>query len=260
MEKTRVVHILIGEDVWELIEPAIASAGNGDGLAVVLSGARADVKQAFGGLSRGTILDVPIRSSVQSELRSLRRGRATIDVDDLAPRLKSVQLPYTVVNATSVLSVADARDDVRARPGLVIGMWARMASPRLRLGARLTGARDGLTAEIALARPPDVVWCIDYLWKGGPLVVVSSTDLIAAEVVALSIRDLRTSRAAQLGGPWEDELIQRATEVDLGVPGPEWISVAPEFSDRLSSEQRQRAVEAIELAVARAGISSVSAL
>lgn len=255
---TRTVQIRIGDVLADLIEPDLVRLRSTEGLAVVLSAPQPDVREAIRSIPNIHLLEIPARTTVPAEIGRFRQRWATVDVDAIAPRLRTVQLPSGIVHAHQVISLADTRDDTRARPDLVIGMWARLASPRLSFGARLTGPRDGLTAEIALARPPHEVFSIDSLWIGGPLIAVHSDDLIAVEVVALSVRDLRTTRAAQLGGPWEDELIQRATEVDLGVPGPEWITVHVRVSADCDSSQRQRALDAVELALARAGIATVT--
>jgi hypothetical protein len=71
---------------------------------------------------------------------------------------------------------------------------------------------------------------------------VATSDQIAAELVGLAIRQAKRDAADEEVGPWQDPLVQRATELDLGVRvpaqiairatlrGPERVATATEFA------------------------------
>ncbi|MGE3797610.1 MAG: hypothetical protein AB7G88_07195 [Thermomicrobiales bacterium] len=219
----------------------------------VLSGTDGDFSAASLRITNAAVIDL---SSVMARMLTdiVPRRRSRVDTESVAPRLREVRLPTALTTARTVIAIIDARGDPRRRPDYGIGVWARLASPRHRLGARITGAREGLTAEIALARPPDIVYTVDELWKGGPVALVQAHDLIASEVISLAIRDLRTDRAAEQGGPWEDPLVQRATEIGLGIPGPRDLHVSVNVAANVDRMDTLRAIDQVERAVRRAGV------
>jgi len=254
------VLISIGNDIRNLLEPALEwlRSEAHPPATVVLSSDSADLRDSFASLSRVSL--IPITSSHSWLFTSFQRSRAwsTVNLDANAPRLREVRLPRQIAHASSVLSVVDARSSGMDRPDFGIALWSHLVPPRLLLGARITGRREGLTAEIALARPPDRIVCIDQMWQTGPIALVSSSDLIAAEVIALALRDVRTARAGDLGGPWEDELVQRATEIGLGCTGPSSLKIRGEIAESISGDVRARAVDQIQVAAASAGVGLVS--
>jgi hypothetical protein len=69
------------------------------------------------------------------------------------------------------------------------------------------------------------------------VVVADTSDPIAAELVALAFADLDRPSSAEYTGPWEDQLVQRATELQIGVLLPSAISV--ELTGHWPDESRQ---------------------
>jgi hypothetical protein len=150
--------------------------------------------------------------------RTLRTNWAAIDVGQRAGRLERVHLPSKLAHAASIIALNSLQTEEGGRPPLALGMWADFAHPRQRTGARWSDLRDGLTAEIALAVRPQLV-LLFHPWRDLNLVVATS-DQIAAELAALSILQLVRSPDDEPVGPWEHPLVQRATELELGVTSP----------------------------------------
>lgn len=201
--------------------------------------------------------DAVIDTEESTGLLARRTRRRAIDVDAVAPRLRSVHLPVIVADAGTVVAAVDVRRSTGPRPDLILGLWTRLVSPRQRLAARLTGPRDGLTAELLLARRPDHMIVADVARRGGPLIAVSGTDPIAVEVMTLALRDVRSSSAPTGPGPWEDPLVQRATELDLGIRGPGEASIIASIGDDLAPADQTPLHQLITRAAARAGIDSL---
>jgi hypothetical protein len=167
-------------------------------------------------------LDIPdVRRVVPDQpLASLLRRRTPVHVGSRAERISIVRLPDSIVRANAIVGVNDVRRETGARPTLAIGIWSRFAGPRERLGARLGTLEQGLAAEIALAFQPAVILLADT-WRG-LTVVVATSDQVAAELVGLAVRG--TDGDEQIG-PWQDPLVQRATELNLGVLLPDRIAI-----------------------------------
>ncbi|HET8524935.1 MAG TPA: hypothetical protein VFL82_17010 [Thermomicrobiales bacterium] len=104
----------------------------------------------------------------------------------------------------------------------VIGAWTRFAHPRQRLAASATDQRAGITAEIASAFHPALILLVS-VDIDRPL-AIASDDQIAVELVARALQDLHRPSGdddeALRVGPWENPLIQRATELGMGVTWP----------------------------------------
>jgi hypothetical protein len=185
----------------------------------------------------------------------LLRGRShwtDVDIDVDAQRLHSVKMPAALVGAQRLLALNDLRGDSNVRPVVAIGLWALFAHPIVRAGARVSGARDGLTAEIALAVHPDRFVIIDSDRAHGLVFAIATADPIAADLIVLA---LRQGRARFRGaGPWEDPLIQVATELDLGVRTYDQIDIDAVISPTLSSDQQERAAELLRTAAKSIGV------
>lgn len=172
-----------------------------------------------------------------------------VDVDAGAQRLRSVRMPAPLVGAQRLLAVNDVRGLTGARPVVALGLWALFAHPVIRMGARFAGARDGLTAEIALAVHPDRYVVVESDRAAGFTSVLVTPDPIVADLLVLGLRQTRAR--VRGAGPWEDPLVQAATELQLGARNASEIRVDAIVSSALSSEQRAHAtarmVEAAEL-------------
>jgi hypothetical protein len=112
----------------------------------------------------------------------------------------------------------------------VIAVWSRFTESRLRLGSSLSGHREGLAAEIALAFRPDAIVVTGEL-HGIP-VAVAGNDQIAVELVARALASLISPNLIPdvATGPWEAPLVQRATELGLGVTLPSQITLVPHWA------------------------------
>ncbi|MGH2533532.1 MAG: hypothetical protein ACRDJW_14635 [Thermomicrobiales bacterium] len=112
----------------------------------------------------------------------------------------------------------------------VLGVWSRFVPLKPRLGALTSGPREGLAAEIALAFRPSLVVLIGEVHSVA--VVVVTVDQVAAELFGLAfaavVRDDPDPETAI--GPWEDPLVQRATELGLGVSLPSDMVVRARWS------------------------------
>lgn len=188
----------------------------------------------------------------------LRRGRywTEVDIDARAQRLRSVRLPSELVGAQRLLAINDLRGNSDIRPVIAIGLWALFAHPVVRLGARFGGTTDGLTAEIALAVHPDRYLLVESDRKQGLVFVLSTPDIIAAELIVLAVR---AQRARHRGiGSWEDSLVQAATDLDLGARNADQIDIDAIVSPTLSSEQRAIAAEMLANAAELIGVGPAS--
>ena len=115
--------------------------------------------------------------------------------------------------------VTRARDgDEHAWDDLV----ARYLTPVDRLRV-LGGSTRSATAEVTLARRPD--FCLVARRIAGMHLLVVTEDVVAAELMTLALVDEDFLAEHRLTGPWEDDVVQRATELDLGVRLPQEIRV-----------------------------------
>lgn len=171
--------------------------------------------QDRGGVAR---LIAPPRSLSGAWLRAGSESWAEVELGNRGSRLARVTLPAALVGSRSVIAVNTVSSDDRQADPIVIGLWARYAHPRQRTGARLSDARDGLTAEIALAVKPCSILLFST-WRGVP-VLAASADQIAAELAGLAMRQLVSGEGEDSIGPWEHPLVQHATELELGVATP----------------------------------------
>ena len=161
--------------------------------------------------------------SVLSQVARRKSGLTRVDIRPRAERITSVWLPAHIVSAKTLVAVNDVRQDLAVRPALAIGLWSQFAGLWERIGVRLAKPDEGLAAEIALAVRPALILLVDS-WRGLP-VVISTSDQIAAELVGLAVRQARRAGEDDLIGPWQDPLVQRATELDLGVRSPEQLAI-----------------------------------
>lgn len=207
----------------------------------VVADASADAASATGtgrlvveilGREGGDVRRVVPPQPVLSVLNRFARRKSSVtrvDVRLRAERITSVWLPDPIVEAKTLVAVNDVRHDQAERPTLAIGLWSRFAGLWERVGARLAKPEEGLAAEIALAVRPTLILLVDS-WRGQP-VVIATPDQIAAELAGLALRQARRAGEDDQIGPWQDPLVQRATELDLGVRTPEQLALRLEVVD-----------------------------
>jgi len=186
----------------------------------------------------------------------LRRGNhwTDVDIDADAQRLRSVKMPAGLVGAQRLFAIVDLRGNTDLRPAVAIGLWTLFAHPIVRAGALFAGARDGLTAEIALAVHPDRYIVLDRDRPNRLTFAIATADPIAADLIVLA---LRQGRARVRGsGPWEDPLVQAATELDLGVRTFDRVDIDAIVSPALSSDQQKAAESILRGAAESIGVRS----
>jgi hypothetical protein len=157
-----------------------------------------------------------------------RREWETVQVDALGGNIGSVRLPRVLTRADSLHFVA-AVGDVNTRGPLALGVAARFAHPKWAVLARIAGDRSPRLADVALALRPG--WIV--LTGGVPPLAIAAvtTDLIAAELVGLALRREMTVTDTDMPGVWEDPLVQRATELRLGVALPTLLTLKTSWED-----------------------------
>lgn len=131
-------------------------------------------------------------------------------------RLAEVSLPVAVVEARSRIALAAVRSDDVAP--IALDLLTRYAHPRLRLVLRTAREREALAAELNLACRLDLLIVCGIL--GTIHVAAVTRDVIAAELLGLALREDPFVTSRELSGLWEDAVVQRATELDLGVALP----------------------------------------
>lgn len=160
----------------------------------------------------------PPDTTIGAWLATSRTRWKAIQAPGEANRLDRVWLPDAIVDAGSVIALNRLPRSDAARGAIAIGIWAKFAHPRQRTGAWMSDGRDGLTAEIARAVSPGLV-LLTAEWRGVPL-VIASDDQVAAELAGLAVQQLTKPPETEPIGPWEDPLVQRATELGFGVSHP----------------------------------------
>jgi len=174
------------------------------------------------------------------------------DVSHRTGRLRRAVLPIEIAGASCLVAVTSISPaDAPADP-IVIGMWARFAHPRQRTGARLSNPRDGLTAEIALAVNPALV--LVFATLDDMPILIATSDQLVAELSGLAIRQCMVRTSSDSIGPWEQPLVQHATELDLGVATPSEIRPGVRWLGGADDPNRERFRSLATDLVARIGV------
>lgn len=161
-----------------------------------------------------------------------------------------VLLPARLITADSMIYVTLVDRVARTGP-FQLDLLARFVHPRHRLGRLIDPDRGGRAAEVSLARAPD--WCV--VGCSAPFGIVGVTrDVVAAELLALSLAERFFDRQAEFASPWEDRVVQRATELELGARIPGDIRI--ELSDLSTGIVKEQAREIIDVLRQRMGIES----
>lgn len=158
--------------------------------------------------------------------------------------LETAILPGGLVDARHRIIAVDVVEVARQGP-FVLDVAARYAHPRQRVRFVTDRARSDLTAEVASVVPLSLVVVALVLPEG--TLLAATTDPIAAELIALALSERCIGGIRAFTGPWEDPVVQRATELDLGVLLPAAIrlivtgNVAREaWADALAEHVRRR--------------------
>lgn len=158
--------------------------------------------------------------------------------------LDAALLPGALMDARHRIIAVDVVEVARRGP-FVLDVAARYAHPRQRFRFITDRARSDLTAEVASVVPLTLVVVALVLPEG--TLLGATTDPIAAELLALALAERCIGGARAFTGPWEDAVVQRATELDLGVLLPSAIrlvttgsSAREGWADALMEHVRRR--------------------
>jgi hypothetical protein len=135
---------------------------------------------------------------------------------------RMVRLPAAILDAEQLWVVTDV-DAVSGRGPYALDLLSRYVDPVSRVRNLGSRERVSLPVEVNLARTPDRYVVMKDC--GAFVLGVVTSDPIAAELLALAMADEDLTRDHRLTGPWEDPMVQRATELDLGVRVPQDMQV-----------------------------------
>ncbi len=139
----------------------------------------------------------------------------SVDIVPADRRLARIRLPSRLVDAPEIWTVTDV-DAVSGRGPFVLDLLGRYASPLARLRFLTDRARAGVEVNLAVS----VSWHIMYRAVDGFVVAAATSDPIAAELLALSLAEENLPADRSVEGVWEDRVVQRATELELGIQTP----------------------------------------
>jgi hypothetical protein len=147
---------------------------------------------------------------------------------DLPGGGRTVRLDRELVDAKSVAIVINL-DRVGTTGPFALDLLARYLSPIDRARLLVSPVKLDIVARLNLIRPVDRFMVARTMTSG--MVWIETRDPIAAELVSLALSEdlLPESRARQ--SPWEDDLVQRATELELGARYPGDIRLNYEAND-----------------------------
>jgi hypothetical protein len=162
-----------------------------------------------------------------SVLGGLRPGSSDwieIDLGGRGDRLSRVTLARPLFEAEMLFAYAnlDRPHQRGERMSIALGLWSHFARSWERLGARLSDERDGLAAEIALAVTARRYFVASTIH--GIALAASCSDPIAAELAGRAMARLRSDPVSEEAvAPWEEPIVQRASELGLGARTPDDI-------------------------------------
>jgi hypothetical protein len=135
---------------------------------------------------------------------------------------RTVRLPARLDERVAIWSVTDV-DVVRGHGPYVLDLLERYLHPLDRLRQAAAPARDDAAADVNLGVRMTGHLLVKRI-EGGVL-AFSTTDPIAAELFALALADEDLAPTLETAGPWEERVVQRATELQLGVAIPDHLHV-----------------------------------
>lgn len=155
---------------------------------------------------------------------------------------RDVVLPDRLLGPRPLLYITHI-DTVARRGPFQLDLLSRYLHPRHRLRQVIDPDRAGLAAEINLLRRP--AWCIIGS-DGLPGLVAVTRDIIAGELFALCMAERFFDRPGEFSSPWEDRVVQRATELELGARTPDDIQIEVVGGTRRAGEAANAIVNQIQ--------------
>lgn len=175
-------------------------------------------------------------------------ARSWIDFEIHPPDMPpvTISLPDPLYGGSPVWSVTDV-DAVAGTGPYILDLVARYLHPLGRLRQLGSRGRTGAVADLNLAARPST--CVIGKMLGSVFVAGIATDPIAAELFALALADEDLPPDRSVTGPWEDRVVQRATELELGIQIPQQLSID------LVGEPGEAVRTALERVAARIGVT-----
>lgn len=157
--------------------------------------------------------------------------------------LTTVTWPQEMAQAAHRIVVTDVVEVARRGP-FVLDLPARYIHPRQRMRLLSSSQREAQAAEVASALSIELFAV--YLAQREGVMLAVTTDIIAAELVALAMSELCVGAPRSFTGPWEDAVVQRATELEMGVLLPDRMRIILNGPDR-AAHWSQRIVNHIHM-------------
>lgn len=157
--------------------------------------------------------------------------------------VSAIALPRDIAQAQHRIIVVDVVE-VSCHGPFVLDLPARFIHPRQRMRLLSSGQREALAAEVGSAFAYDLMAV--YLASRDGAVLAVTSDPIAAELTALAMSELCLGSPRSFTGPWEDPVVQRATELEMGVLLPSHIRLVTDGPHQHEAWS-QRVVEHIRI-------------
>lgn len=220
------VWLRVGRDQSEAVAAGIAAAREAGLLSrlktpsLLLSAERGIADGSLGRSLRSSLTESGIGTRVAEEPSRFGLGKGVewrrVRLTRPDARLEEVSLPVGIVDAPSRISVSSVGAD-REGP-IALDVLSRFTHPRLKFFLHMTPEREALVAEVNLACRLDLLIIAGTI--GSWHIVALSEDPVATELFGLALREAPMLSSLELAGPWEDPMVQRSTELGLGVTLP----------------------------------------
>lgn len=221
------INIFIGMDAAEVVADAVQSISIEQGLAdaALLLPSTGNADDALAALLRSTLIARGILPSavVEPNAWSVVIGNARWqDVDISPPDLPTRRVKISQQLADSDVWIVCDVDTVAETGPFVLDVVSRYLHPLDRLRQLADRERSARSVETNLAVRAS--WCIVAGHVATGYCVAVTRDLIAAELFVLARSEHALGPTVSTTGPWEDPMVQRATEIGLGVLVPHRIA------------------------------------
>jgi hypothetical protein len=154
----------------------------------------------------------------------------SVPIGNPAARYPMVSVPDELAPPRPVIVIADLDVADAAPMDVPIGY----VHPRLRLAVRMSHPDSGAAADVTLGF--QLIAVLLSATVNERRITAATTDLVAGHLLALAIRTLLKPPDEDRTGPWEDAVVQRATEIGVGArhPGQLHLNCWPEESESLA--------------------------
>lgn len=188
------------------------------------------------------------RARLAASLRIARRYNTVVIT---APAAKYCKLPVRrdVAEAQALIGVGSVESS--RSPGLLaIGHWTQYIDPRLSVSLLHPSRREPKVADVALAISPTIAGTLLIGQHLGYVVCIWARDLVAAELAGLGLWSANLPDRHDRFGPWEDPVVQRSTDLDLGALVPSDLSIRAYWVGDKSDERGLSATDTLASTIA----------